>query len=54
MMTTETEGEMGAFLLGLIIGVVGALVLFIYDEGEVFIKLSRQIKRTAEKYKQQA
>lgn len=54
MMTIETEGEMGAFLLGLIIGVAGALVLFIYDEGEVFIKLSRQIKRTAEKYKQQA
>ncbi len=50
----RTEGEMGAFLLGLIIGVAGSLALFIYDEGEVFLKLSQQIKRTAEKYKQQA
>jgi hypothetical protein len=45
---------MGAFILGLIIGAGGALMLFIYDEGETFLKLSRQIKQTAEKYKQQA
>ena len=45
---------MGSFLVGLIVGAAGALVLFIYDEGEVFMKLSQQIKRTAEKYKQQA
>ncbi len=45
---------MGAFLLGLIIGAGGALMLFIYDEGELFLRLSRQIKTTAEKYKQQA
>lgn len=45
---------MGAFLLGFIIGAAGALVLFIYDEGEVFLKLSQKIKHTAEKYKQQA
>jgi len=44
---------MGAFILGLIIGVAGSLMLFIYDEGELFLKLSRQIKTTAEKYKQQ-
>ncbi len=43
---------MGAFLLGLIIGAGGALLFFIYDEGELFLKLSRQIKQTAEKYKQ--
>jgi hypothetical protein len=45
---------MGAFILGLIIGAGGALALFIYDEGEVFLKLSRQIKQTAERYKQQS
>ncbi len=45
---------MGAFLLGLIIGAGGALMLFIYDEGELFLKLSRQIKTSAEKFKQQA
>ena len=44
---------MGAFILGLIVGVAGALILFIYDEGELFLKLSRQIKTTAEKYKHQ-
>ena len=43
---------MGAFILGLIVGVGGALVLFIYDEGDLFLKLSRQIKQTAERYKQ--
>jgi hypothetical protein len=43
---------MGAFLLGLIIGAAGALLLFTYDEGEVFLKLARQIKQTADKYRQ--
>jgi hypothetical protein len=43
---------MGAFLLGLIIGVAGALALFIYNEGELFLKLGRQIKLTADRYKQ--
>jgi hypothetical protein len=42
---------MGAFLLGLIIGAVGALLFFIYDEGELFLKFANQIKQTAEKYK---
>jgi hypothetical protein len=44
---------MGAFILGLIIGVAGTLALVLYDEGEVFLKLSRQIKTVAERYKQQ-
>ena len=44
---------MGAFLLGLIIGAGGALLLFIYDEGDLFLKLSQKIKQTAEKYRQQ-
>lgn len=43
---------MGPFILGLIIGAGGALALFIYDEGDLFLKLSRQIKQTAERYKQ--
>jgi len=43
---------MGAFIVGLIIGFGGALALFIFDEGELFLKLARQIKQTAEKYKQ--
>ncbi|MGC2445006.1 hypothetical protein [Candidatus Binatus sp.] len=44
--------SMGAFILGLIIGAGGALALFIYDEGELFLKLSRQIKQTAERCRQ--
>jgi len=44
---------MGAFILGLMIGAGGALVLFIYDEGEVFLKLSRQIKTVVARYKQE-
>ena len=43
---------MGPFILGVIVGTIGALVFFIYDEGELFLKLSRQIKQTAERYKQ--
>ncbi len=43
---------MGAFLLGLLIGFFGALALFIYDEGSLFLKLSQQIKATAQRYKQ--
>jgi hypothetical protein len=43
---------MGLFILGVIVGAIGALVFFIYDEGELFLRLSRQIKQTAERYKQ--
>jgi len=45
--------SMGAFILGLIVGAVGALALFVYDEGELFLKLSRQIKSTADRYRQE-
>jgi hypothetical protein len=44
---------MGAFILGLMIGAGGALILFIYDEGEIFLKLSRQIKTVVARYKQE-
>jgi hypothetical protein len=43
---------MGIFILGLIVGFALALALFLYDEGEVFLKLSRQIKVVAGKYRQ--
>ncbi len=44
---------MGEFILGLIVGAGAALVFFIYDEGELFLKLSRQIKTVAARYKQE-
>jgi len=43
---------MGAFLFGLIVGFFGAVALFIYNEGELFLKLSQQIKQTVQRYKQ--
>lgn len=43
---------MGAFLLGLLIGFFGALALFICNEGDLFLRLSQQIKQTAQRYKQ--
>ena len=43
---------MGVFILGLIVGAGGALALFIFDEGDLFLKLSRRIKRTAERYRE--
>jgi hypothetical protein len=43
---------MGGFVFGLVLGFAAALALFVYDEGEVFLKLSRQIKLVADKYKQ--
>jgi len=43
---------MGPFLLGLLIGFFGALALFVYDEGELFLKISQQIKQAAQRYKQ--
>jgi hypothetical protein len=43
---------MGAFILGLIVGGAAALALFIYDEGEMFLKLARRIKQTAERYRE--
>ncbi len=43
---------MGAFIFGLIVGFALALGLFLFDEGEVFVKLARQIKVVAGKYRQ--
>jgi hypothetical protein len=44
---------MGEFILGLIIGAGGVLFLFLYDEGDLFLRLSRQVKQVAERYKDQ-
>jgi hypothetical protein len=44
---------MGAFILGLLLGAGGTLFLFIYDEGELFLRLARQVKQVTDRYKQQ-
>jgi len=44
---------MGAFLLGILIGIAITLTLVIYDEGEYFLRLHKGVKRTMERYKQQ-
>jgi hypothetical protein len=43
---------MGGFILGIIVGIAGTLAFVIYDEGELFLKLHQQVKRTMERYKQ--
>jgi hypothetical protein len=45
---------MGAFLLGLIIGAAGTLSLVVYNEGELFLKLSNRVRTVSARYKQQA
>jgi hypothetical protein len=45
---------MGGFLLGLLVGIGITLALVIYDEGEYFLWLHKSIKRTMERYRQQA
>lgn len=44
---------MGAFLLGMLVGIAITLTLVIYDEGEYFLRLHKGVKRTMERYKQQ-
>ncbi len=45
---------MGGFLLGLIVGIGVTLAFVIYNEGEYFLRLHKSVKRTMERYKQQA
>jgi hypothetical protein len=45
---------MGEFLLGLIVGIGVTLAFVIYDEGEYFLRLHKGIKRTMDRYRQQA
>ena len=44
---------MGAFILGVIIGAAGTLFLFMYDEGDLFLRLARQVKIVTERYRHQ-
>ncbi|HKD68919.1 MAG TPA: hypothetical protein VKB84_18890 [Candidatus Binataceae bacterium] len=44
---------MGGFLLGFICGVGAAIFLFVYDEGEMFLKLAKSVKDVTNRYKQQ-
>jgi hypothetical protein len=44
---------MGEFLLGFIVGVGATIFLFVYDEGELFLKLSHRVKEVTARYKQQ-
>jgi hypothetical protein len=43
---------MSALIFGLLIIVSGTLVLFVYNEGERSLKLSRQIKQSDKRYRQ--
>ncbi len=45
---------MGSFLLGVLVGIGITLAFVIYDEGEYFLRLHKGVKRTMERYKQQA
>jgi hypothetical protein len=45
---------MGAFLFGVIVGAGITVGLFMYDEGDVFIKLSRQVKQVIARYKEKS
>lgn len=44
---------MGAFLLGLIVGFGASVGLFLYDQGELFIKLGNRVRDVTARYKQQ-
>ncbi len=44
---------MGAFILGILVGIVATLAFVIYNEGEYFLKLHQGVKRTMARYKQQ-
>lgn len=44
---------MGEFLLGFIVGVGATIFTFVYNEGEMFLKLSQRVKEVTARYKQQ-
>lgn len=48
------EGDiMGAFLFGFICGVGATVFIFLYDEGEMFLKLAKSVRDVTARYKQQ-
>jgi hypothetical protein len=44
---------MGAFLLGFLVGVGATVFIFLYDEGEMFLKLAHKVREVTARYKQQ-
>ena len=52
----NTAGEemiMGAFLFGFICGVGATIFIFLYDEGEMFLKLANRVRMVTARYRQQ-
>jgi hypothetical protein len=44
---------MGAFLLGFLCGVGATVFIFLYDEGEMFLKLANRVRTVTARYRQQ-
>ncbi|HEY2106233.1 MAG TPA: hypothetical protein VGH29_10645 [Candidatus Binataceae bacterium] len=44
---------MGAFLFGFICGIGATIFIFLYDEGEMFLKLAKGVRDVTARYKQQ-
>jgi hypothetical protein len=44
---------MGAFLLGFLCGVGATVFTFIYDQGELFLKLANRVRMVTARYRQQ-
>jgi len=49
---TAEVAKMGAFLLGFICGVAATVFTFVYDEGEMFLKLATRVREVTARYKQ--
>lgn len=45
--------QMGGFLFGFLCGVGATVFIFMYDEGEMFLKLAHRVKEVASRYRQQ-
>jgi hypothetical protein len=50
---TGAEEIMGAFLFGFICGIGATIFIFLYDEGEMFLKLAKGVRDVTARYKQQ-
>jgi hypothetical protein len=49
---TAEGANMGAFLFGFICGVGAAIFIFVYDEGQMFLKLANRVREVTARYKQ--
>jgi hypothetical protein len=43
---------MGPFLFGFICGIGATVFVFVYDEGELFLKLANRVRGVTARYKQ--